>query len=598
MNNGIVMLRHQENTESVSARVVNLNHGYDNVGNRLYREDTEASDASVHQDELYAYDGLHRLTDMQLGNVNTEASPPTIASVGFRHNWGLDQLGNWAMFNEDEDGDGTSGGWELEQTRTHNKVNEITGISATTGLDWLDPVHDAAGNMTQGPRPGDEDDQDGAEQRYTYDAWNRMVKVERRDYEEGTPQSWSDVVFHTYDGLNRRNSTIDLTGGFGNWVYYYHFFSRGWQEIEMHKGGALDRQFVWGLRYIDDLILRDRDADADDQTGELGTPGTTSGLEERLYALQDANWNTVALAETDGDIAERFRYTAYGEHVVLNGGSADANEPTAGDFTADTDHTSDWDWEVLYAGYRYEPLTGQYLVRHRVYDAPLGRWVQHDPLGYVDGMNWYEYVESMPIVKIDPKGLLGFAVGPGVSGTLAIPPYSLGVQVSWATRVVVNFSPFQCTLCDTLRISGLAGVGGGATAAFAPAIITVTNTRINDGFSWQVGVGASGAKVVGGEAYLDVDFKNQAVTIAFRADAGAAARINLRVTGTCTGCGLSPFVRARKVLSCWNNFIKRVNQAVTQLNGTTFATKDLAEDVTLTILAAEKKGFSVEHSLE
>jgi len=307
---------------------------------------------------------------------------------------------------------GTSGG-----------ANEIDGnsgdpVTATTGDNWIDPVYDDAGNMTRGPRPGDEDDQDGAEQRYTYDAWNRMVKVERREYDEGTPGSWSDLVFHTYDGLNRRNSTIDLTGGFGNWVYHYHFFSSSWQEIEERKGGDVNRQFVWGLRYIDDLILRDRDADEDDQTGELGTPGTTSGLEERLYALQDANWNTVALAETDGDIAERFRYTAYGEPIVLNG-AADADGGGVNDFSADADNTSDWDWEVLYAGYHYNALTRTYLVRNRVYGN--GRWHQWDMKGYVDGMNVYQYVRSQPTNLLDPMGTKSYvrwvgadAIGVGV----------------------------------------------------------------------------------------------------------------------------------------------------------------------------------------
>jgi hypothetical protein len=38
----------------------------------------------------------------------------------------------------------------------------------------------------------------------------------------------------------------------------------------------VDRQFTCGLRYIDDLVLRDRGV-------------------ERKYALQDPNWNVVAV---------------------------------------------------------------------------------------------------------------------------------------------------------------------------------------------------------------------------------------------------------------------------------------------------------------
>jgi len=36
-------------------------------------------------------------------------------------------------------------------------------------------------------------------------------------------------------------------------------------------------------------------------------------------------------------------------------------------------------------------LTIQYN-RNRYYSYSLGRWYTHDPLGYVDGMNLYEYV--------------------------------------------------------------------------------------------------------------------------------------------------------------------------------------------------------------
>jgi hypothetical protein len=47
----------------------------------------------------------------------------------------------------------TSGSTDLEQGRTHNPVDEITAITATTGTNWADPVHDRNGNMTTIPSP-------------------------------------------------------------------------------------------------------------------------------------------------------------------------------------------------------------------------------------------------------------------------------------------------------------------------------------------------------------------------------------------------------------------------------------------------------------
>lgn len=39
------------------------------------------------------------------------------------------------------------------------------------------------------------------------------------------------------------------------------------------------------------------------------------------------------------------------------------------------------------------------------YQSQEGRWMQQDPVQYVDGLNLYEYVSSKPIISIDPFGL-------------------------------------------------------------------------------------------------------------------------------------------------------------------------------------------------
>ena len=74
---------------------------------------------------------------------------------------------------------------------------------------------------------------------------------------------------------------------------------------------------------------------------------------------------------------------------------------------------SDWANDILFCGYRYDPETSLYHVRHRMYHSALGRWLQRDPLGYVDGMGLYQYVGSMPGAATDPEGL---AFGPSDYG--------------------------------------------------------------------------------------------------------------------------------------------------------------------------------------
>jgi len=46
-----------------------------------------------------------------------------------------------------------------------------------------------------------------------------------------------------------------------------------------------------------------------------------------------------------------------------------------------------------------------YLARNRWLSPPLGRWIERDPLGYVDGMGLNEYVRSRPLDGLDPTGL-------------------------------------------------------------------------------------------------------------------------------------------------------------------------------------------------
>lgn len=52
----------------------------------------------------------------------------------------------------------------------------------------------------------------------------------------------------------------------------------------------------------------------------------------------------------------------------------------------------------------YFPEYGLYDYKARAYSPTLGRFLQTDPIGYGDGLNWYNYVGSDPVNGTDPSG--------------------------------------------------------------------------------------------------------------------------------------------------------------------------------------------------
>ncbi|PQO36564.1 hypothetical protein C5Y96_08145, partial [Blastopirellula marina] len=145
-----------------------IKYGHDRASNRIWRQDVVANALSEPFDELYSYDGSHRLKDMLRGTLN--ANKDAITSQAFAQCWSLDDTGNWKKFLEDSNGDTT---WDLNQARAVNLVNEITDIAETAGASWATPAYDRAGNMTTIPQPNVLTSSYAA----SYDAWNRLVKL-------------------------------------------------------------------------------------------------------------------------------------------------------------------------------------------------------------------------------------------------------------------------------------------------------------------------------------------------------------------------------------------------------------------------------------
>ncbi|MCD6304199.1 MAG: RHS repeat-associated core domain-containing protein, partial [Planctomycetes bacterium] len=173
------------------------------------------------------------------------------------------------------------------------------------------------------------------------------------------------------------------------------YYSDAWQVVEVRKDGDADplKQFIWDQRYVDSPVVRFHDGDTD---------GT---IDDTLYYTTDANFNVTALLNASGAVVERYAYDPYGAVTVLDA-----------DWSSDADGASDVDNHTLYAGYHFDSETGLYHVRNRMYHPTLGRWMQRDPIGYVDGMSLYGYVGASTATRVDPLGLGWLSdIGNGIS---------------------------------------------------------------------------------------------------------------------------------------------------------------------------------------
>lgn len=406
-------------------------------------------------DVRYTMDGMHRLIRAQEGHWNGS----TLSAPTRDERWALSYTGNWDTFKRDLNGDGVlTGTNELDEVRTHNKVNELTGRDLDGGGNEFEPVYDVVGNLID----------DEETYKYVYDAFGRLRKV--------FDQSDELVAEHRYNGLGYRigwhyNANADHVVD-ANDPWFYFCYDDSWRQVATFRGTDATPKEVFvhhnaglsgfgGSSYIDAVIFRDRDASTS------WWEDAADGLrEERIYYVQNWRADVSALLTDTGSLIQWVKYSAYGVPFMIPSGDIDSDGDFdltdvgglgGGTFTdrarqdVNLDGVSDFDdvldalalhgsgtfgWGTMsapqtanrrgYAGYEYDPVPeaqGRHLyhVRHRVYDADSGRWTRRDPLGYVDGASLYNYTLNSPLQYLDPYGMLRVVPKPVLAPPVRVP---------------------------------------------------------------------------------------------------------------------------------------------------------------------------------
>ena len=93
------------------------------------------------------------------------------------------------------------------------------------------------------------------------------------------------------------------------------------------------------------------------------------------------------VTNSTGSLVEEYRYDAYGKATIYDGQGQEIAESAIGN-------------PYMFTGRRYDRETGLYYYRARYYDPDTGRFIQRDPLGYIDSLGLYEYCVSNPALSL------------------------------------------------------------------------------------------------------------------------------------------------------------------------------------------------------
>jgi RHS repeat-associated protein len=423
--------------------IVELTYSYDKASNRTKMLDGRPGAKQSNRDMVYTYDDLHRLEESKRG---VDGGTFTFA-IGSQK-WALDMLGNWKTYSTDTVGDGDYLDTGEETDRQHNDVNELTGLDLdNNGTFEIVPTFDHSGNMREMPFSTT------SKYRLTHDLWNRLVKV------EVDKAGWNTVGEYEYFGTHWRSIKKSDTNGNASLDEKRElYYSAGWQLIEERvddnwtSGFTADRnlQNLRGIRYIDDIVMHREDHDGDGSFSDAGTL--------RWWHLTDAQFSTIANLDDAATLQERVMYDSYGRALHRDDKDVDGDRDfdstdrgivntlssvgpggtliTSVNYNADADMDRDGDVDstdltligtsyvsalaagrlsnstvkntIGWDGYVFNSEVsgaGLYHVRFRWYSPELGRWMERDPVGYVDGMHLYCYARVNPLLFVDPSGL-------------------------------------------------------------------------------------------------------------------------------------------------------------------------------------------------
>ena len=121
-----------------------------------------------------------------------------------------------------------------------------------------------------------------------------------------------------------------------------YFYSDAWQVLEerVEHEPAAERQFIWGVLGMDDLVRRDTRGASTGSSSSSSSSSSSGGaaLTEHLYATRD-QWHVTGVFNESGTPVGRYAYDAFGKSTVITPSWAVRSSSLYG-------------WETRFGGYR------------------------------------------------------------------------------------------------------------------------------------------------------------------------------------------------------------------------------------------------------
>ena len=334
---------------SGKAPLLQVTYTYDGNGNRVGKEENffaELGGTAANAQTAYSYDSRNRLTSEVRNGSETAYT--------------YDHAGNRSSRT-------VNGTTERYLYNSRNQLTELVGIHRTIRYSY-----DLTGNLveeqqfTGSNRVLAENNITTAEQsqqqsqaekilRYTYDAYNRNIKVENDDV----------IQQNSYDAEGYR-CTLAKNDETTDFVYY-----NGMVLSEVEESGTT-KEYVLGNEYLGYSSLH------------------TEKESDLHYYVTDEQGSIRYVLNAKGEVEAYYQYDAFGENLTAEGITS----------------------RLKYNGQIEDELSGLYYLRARYYNPAIGRFTQEDVI-YNDGLNLYAYCNSNPVMYCDPSG---FAKKPSCDG--------------------------------------------------------------------------------------------------------------------------------------------------------------------------------------